>query len=74
MPRRKATPMKRLAHTWEKAPQIMETEYAALLLGLNPDTLRRMARRGDVPAKKIGPRLWRFDKTVLKAWVESSNN
>lgn len=69
MPRLKATPLKRPITTWEKAPQIMETEYAALLLGLNPDTLRKMARRGDIPAKKIGPRLWRFEKKALMEFV-----
>ena len=69
MPRRKAKPKERPLTTWEKAPQLMETDYAALLLGLNPDTLRKMARRGDVPAVKLGPRLWRFEKKALMAWV-----
>ncbi len=69
MPRQKATPLKRLNATWDKAPELMETEYAALILGLCPDTLRRMARRGDVPAIRMGPRLWRFEKNALKAWA-----
>lgn len=69
MARSKATPLKRPITSWDKAPQFMETDYAALLLGLNPDTLRRMAKRGDVPAKKIGVKLWRFEKTALMAWA-----
>ncbi len=69
MPRRKATPKERPITSWEKAPQMMKTDYAALLLGLNPDTLRRMARRGDVPAVRVGSRLWRFEKNSLMAWA-----
>lgn len=47
----------------------MDTEYAALLLGLYPDTLRRMAKRGDVPAKRVGQKLWKFEKNALMAWA-----
>lgn len=69
MPRLKATPLKRPITTWEKVPQIMETDYAALLLGLNANTLRRKARNGEIPAIKIGPRLWRFEKSALMEFV-----
>lgn len=69
MSRSKSVPMKRPITSWDKAPQFMETEYAALLLGITTVTLRRMARDGEVPAKKIGPRLWRFEKSALMAWA-----
>lgn len=69
MARQKATPIKREKHTWDNAPPMMDTYYAAGVLGLNPDTLRRMARRGDVPVKRVGPRLWRFEKDALMAWA-----
>lgn len=69
MPRSKAAPIKRPITSWANAPLIMDTEYAALLLGLYPDTLRRMAKRGDVPAKRVGQKLWKFEKTALMAWA-----
>lgn len=69
MPRRKAEPIKRLKMTWDKAPPLMDTDYAAAILGLHPDTLRRMAKRGDVPAIRVGVKLWRFEKTALMAWA-----
>ena len=69
MARNKAEPIKRPEISWKKAPPMMDTDYASLILGIGPDTLRRMARRGDVPAKKIGPRLWRFEKEALMAWA-----
>lgn len=74
MARQKATPLKRPVTSWEKAPVIMETDYAALLLGIAPDTLRRMARRGDVPAKRYGAKLWRFEKSSLMAWAGVKDN
>ena len=73
MPGRKAKPTQRPITAWEKAPQLMETDYAALLLGIAPDTLRRMARRGDVPAKRLGRKLWRFEKSELMAWTGATD-
>ena len=69
MGRSKVTPLNRPITSWEKAPQFMTAEYAALLLGITVVTLRRMARDGEIPAKKTGPRLWRFEKSALMAWA-----
>lgn len=69
MPRSKVAPIKRPITSWEKAPVFMETEYAALLLGITTVTLRRMARAGEIPAKKVGPKIWRFEKSALMAWA-----
>lgn len=69
MGRNKASPLKRPITSWEKAPQLMETKYAALLIGISAVTLRRMARDGEIPAKKMGPRLWRFEKSALMEWA-----
>lgn len=69
MARAKAKPIQRQVHSWEVAPLMMDVNYASMLLGIHPDVLRRMARRGDVPARKVGPRLWRFEKNALMAWA-----
>ena len=45
----------------------LTSEEAARLLNIHPKTLQRMARRGQVPAHRIGD-LWRFRASELDAW------
>jgi len=49
---------------------VMETRQAAEFLGAHIETVRRMARRGELPAYKIG-RDWRFSKETLTRWRET---
>lgn len=42
-------------------------EYSALM-GIDPKTVQRMCRTGQLPAHKEGPRLWRIDKNAALAW------
>jgi excisionase family DNA binding protein len=44
--------------------------YAAAYLRLEPETVRAMARRGELPVFKVGKRLWRFDPGKIKAWLD----
>jgi excisionase family DNA binding protein len=50
-------------------PLLTATEAAALLK-IHPKTLQRMARRGRIPARRIGD-LWRFRASELDAWLKS---
>ncbi len=43
--------------------------HAGELLGLHPKTVQRMARRGELPAIRIG-RYWRFRASALNRWIE----
>ncbi|OVE75831.1 hypothetical protein BVX97_03200 [bacterium E08(2017)] len=43
---------------------------AATLLGGHPETIRRLARKGSIPAFKLG-RDWRFNRQALTEWAES---
>ena len=49
----------------EKPDPIMTTDQVAEYLGLNPLTVRRLAREGQIPAFKIG-RQWRFAREALE--------
>ncbi len=49
---------------------LLDSEQAAVLIGINPKTLQRYARNGEVPALRIG-KLWRFRKSDLDAWIRS---
>jgi len=47
---------------------IMTVEEVAEYLGLPPPTVRHLARRGDIPAFKIG-RQWRVKRERLDQWL-----
>jgi excisionase family DNA binding protein len=49
--------------------EILNAQEAAQLLGAHVETVRRMARRGALPAYKIG-KDWRFRKDALLAWSQ----
>ena len=53
-------------------PLLNSTETAKLL-GVNPGTVHRLARAGQIPCIKVG-KLWRFSASQLSAWVSSSSN
>ena len=46
---------------------VLNTREAATYLNAHVETIRRMARRGDIPAFKVG-KDWRFHKNALLRW------
>lgn len=48
----------------------LNAQQAAQLLGAHVETVRRMARRQDLPAFKVG-KDWRFNKTALLTWSKA---
>ncbi len=50
--------------------EVLNTEEVAEFLGLKPFTIREYAKRGTIPAKKVGKE-WRFVKADLLAWLRS---
>lgn len=53
--------------------EVLTVEEAAALLKLNPETVYRKARRGEIPAVKVG-RSWRFPKEPLEEWLREEAN
>jgi excisionase family DNA binding protein len=51
----------------------LTSEEAARLLNIHPKTLQRMARRGQVPAHRIGD-LWRFRASELDDWFRGKRD
>jgi len=48
---------------------LLDDESAARFLGgLHPKTIQRMARRGDIPAYRLG-RFWRYRTSELNEWL-----
>ena len=54
----------RQAKVWDvrQLPAYLTTKDYGRLMGICPKTVRRMCQRGELPAHKEGPRLWRIDK------------
>ena len=51
--------------------RIMNVDEVARYLGVVPDTIYRKARRGEIPAVKMG-KMWRFPKETLDKWLNDS--
>jgi excisionase family DNA binding protein len=53
---------------------LLDDERAAEFLGgIHPKTLQRMARRGEVPAYRVG-RFWRYRASELDDWLRVKSN
>src|SRR5215469_15663570 len=69
-----ALPFPQLSNQRSNQPRIPLTEFeplldaveAAALLRIHPNTLKKMARRGEIEARRIG-RCWRFRTSDLRS-------
>ncbi len=59
------------AHEMIAADKIINAQQAARLLGAHVETIRRMARKGKIPAFKVG-KDWRFRQSALLSWSETN--
>jgi excisionase family DNA binding protein len=49
--------------------EVLNAQETATLLGVHTETVRRLARRGEIPSLKFG-KDWRFRKDALRRWLE----
>ena len=49
---------------------MLTLQEAAKALALHPDTVKKMAQTGRIPAVKLG-KYWRFRLSELDAWLKS---
>lgn len=49
-------------------PLLDDERAAEFLGGIHPKTLQRMARRGEIPAYRVG-RFWRYRASELDEWL-----
>lgn len=63
------TNQKKVMRTLPQFEPLLSDAEAGELLGLHPKTVQRMARRGAIPAIRIG-RYWRFRASELDSWVD----
>ena len=56
----------------QRNADVLSAREAADYLGAHVETVRRLARRGDIPAYKMG-KDWRFRRSTLRRWAEQRN-
>jgi excisionase family DNA binding protein len=56
---------KEISHLKPPADPLWTVEDVARYLQLQPETIRSMARRGELPGLKIG-KVWRFQKYAIR--------
>jgi excisionase family DNA binding protein len=56
--------------TFHGIESLLTTKEASQVLKIHPKVLERMAKRGEVPALKVG-KFWRYRATALDAWINS---
>jgi len=49
---------------------LLTSKEASQVLKIHPKVLERMAKRGEVPALKVG-KFWRYRATALDGWINS---
>jgi two-component system CheB/CheR fusion protein len=58
--------------TRKKKSETLDAQEAAALLNAHVETVRRLARRGEIPSFKLG-KDWRFDEDALLRWIETAS-
>ncbi len=56
----------------EMDEEVLDVGGAARVLGVSTKTIYTLARKGDIPARRIG-REWRFARKNLVEWVANSS-
>jgi excisionase family DNA binding protein len=51
---------------------LMTVEEVAQFLRVTKSTVTKLAKRGDLPGKKVGY-LWRFDRAAIQNWIGVSS-
>lgn len=62
-----SSPLNSALHEIER---LLTTKEVSEILKVHPKVLERMAKRGEVPALKVG-KFWRYRATALDAWINS---
>ena len=58
--------------SWDSLPIVLDTAYAARVLGCCAETVKRMCQRGELKAVNMGGRAWRVTRDNLRDYVEGN--
>lgn len=54
---------------WTDYPLVLNSELAAKLIGVHLNTIKKLAKNGEIPARRIG-RNWRYSRDELREWLK----
>ena len=52
--------------------RLLTSQEVGDILGIHPKVVERMARRGEIPALKVG-KFWRYRLLALDGWIDSQS-
>ncbi len=58
------------SHSSQGVEILLTSSEASQVLRIHPKVLERMAKRGEVPALKVG-KFWRYSSAALDDWIQS---
>ena len=70
-PMRSSALLKQVSGAQNSSPQLLTVQELARVLKLNPQTLYRLARRGVLPAIRIGKKSLRFDPAQVRIALQA---
>ena len=56
-------------YNWDDVPVVVDVPYAAWVLGVTPETVRKECQRGKLKAFKVADTCWRIRKDDLIAYT-----
>ena len=57
----------------DNLPEVLTVDEAAILLRLDPKTVRELFHAGQIPGRKLGPKIIRFHRDELLEWVRGTD-
>jgi len=55
---------------WSKVGQVLTSPEVCVILGICDKTLKKMVKAGEIPHKRLGGRIVRFEKDALRQWLK----
>ncbi len=57
---------------WDEMPAVLDLADCAVILKITYETAQKWAKKGKLPATKIGGTEWRVEKTALRKMFEGA--
>jgi excisionase family DNA binding protein len=55
---------------WDSVPVLFGSDVCAMVLGIPINTIQKMAKKGKIPAHKLGKN-YRYDKNEIRDWISA---
>ena len=58
----------KICPNWDTVPVVIDLPYAAIIIGVTPETLKKKCLTGKFPGFKAG-KFWRVEKEELRSYI-----